>query len=259
MAAKWGYGTLNGPDTWAFNFEDARGERQSPINIQRAKAVYDPKLAEIPLKIKYSPETSMCIENNGHSVKCNCSAESTLTGGPLGNNVYRLIQFHLHWGSDDSKGAEHTIDGKVYSAELHLVHWNTTKYAKFEEAANKADGLAVLCVFIKPGNAHPGFDAISCHLNNVCSKGCMCDCADFDPSSLLPTDTKRYWTYPGSLTTPPCFESVQFILFEEVFEFSPEQLSALRSLKFADDQPMVDNFRPPCFIGSRKVRASFAK
>lgn len=46
---------------------------------------------------------------------------SALTGGPLGNNEYRLVQFHLHWGSNNKQGSEHTVDGKAYPAEVcHL-------------------------------------------------------------------------------------------------------------------------------------------
>lgn len=45
---------------------------------------------------------------------------SELTGGPLGTQKFRLEQFHLHWGSDDTKGSEHTIDGKMYAAEVRL-------------------------------------------------------------------------------------------------------------------------------------------
>jgi len=40
-----------------------------------------------------------------------------LTGGPL-TDVYRLEQFHLHWGSADDHGSEHTIDGKTFAAEV---------------------------------------------------------------------------------------------------------------------------------------------
>lgn len=47
------------------------------------------------------------------------------------------------------KGSEHTVDGTTYSGELHLVHWNTTKYATFNEAAEHPDGLCVLGVFLK--------------------------------------------------------------------------------------------------------------
>jgi carbonic anhydrase len=46
-------------------------------------------------------------------------------------------------------GSEHTVDGKEYSGELHLVHWNKTKYGSFAEALGQPDGLAVLGVFLQ--------------------------------------------------------------------------------------------------------------
>ena len=75
--------------------------------------------------------------------------DSELTGGPLGSDIYKLEQFHSHWGCIDSQGSEHTVDGVSYAGELHLVHWNTTKYATFGEAASAPDGLAVLGVFLE--------------------------------------------------------------------------------------------------------------
>ena len=37
---------------------------------------------------------------------------------------YNFLQGHLHWGSTECTGSEHTINSVQYSAELHLVHWN---------------------------------------------------------------------------------------------------------------------------------------
>ena len=42
---------------------------------------------------------------------------AALSGGPLGG-TYKLVHFHMHWGKDDSKGSEHTVDGKSYAAEV---------------------------------------------------------------------------------------------------------------------------------------------
>ena len=73
-----------------------------------------------------------------------------LTGGPLEEDVYQLAQFHAHWGGENARGSEHTVDGKAFSAELHLVHYNT-KYGDLGTAVDKPDGLAVLGMFIKAG------------------------------------------------------------------------------------------------------------
>ena len=55
---------------------------------------------------------------------------------------------HWHWGSDSSKGSEHTIDGKEYPIEIHLVHVNTKYYdangAPSDDTFSMPDGLAVL-------------------------------------------------------------------------------------------------------------------
>ena len=71
---------------------------------------------------------------------------------------------HAHWGSCAGHGSEHTVDGKQYDAELHIVHFNTKvlswlccytfviaslQYGTPENAADKPDGLAVLGVFIE--------------------------------------------------------------------------------------------------------------
>ena len=87
-----------------------------------------------------------------------------MSGGPL-DSTYQLAQFHAHWGGENARGSEHTVDGKVgsgkylcfknifahrqmFSAELHLVHFNT-KYGSLGEAVDKPDGLAVLGIFLK--------------------------------------------------------------------------------------------------------------
>ena len=41
----------------------------------------------------------------------------SVSGGSLPTTYY-ATQFHFHWGSDDSKGSEHTVDGKSYPMEV---------------------------------------------------------------------------------------------------------------------------------------------
>lgn len=103
-----------------------------------------------PLKWKYVPENTRSIVNPGYCWRVDVKGTgSELTGGPLGDDLYILEQFHSHWGCSDTEGSEHTVDGVSYAGELHLVHWNATKYNSFGEAAGHPDGLAVLGVFLK--------------------------------------------------------------------------------------------------------------
>ncbi|XP_011698985.1 PREDICTED: carbonic anhydrase 3-like isoform X2 [Wasmannia auropunctata] len=68
---------------------------------------------------------------------------STVSGGPLINDKYEFHNAHFHWGENDCRGAEHTINGTWFSMECHLVHWNQ-KYLTFEECLKHPDGLCVL-------------------------------------------------------------------------------------------------------------------
>ncbi|GFS14534.1 carbonic anhydrase [Elysia marginata] len=186
---------------------------------------------------------------------------TTITGGPLGNAKYKLVQFHFHWGHDDKSGSEHTVDGKMYPSELHLVHYNTEKYASFGEAVTHSDGLSVIGVFIKVGDSeHKGFKALSENANKVkCKASKASTGSNFNPASLLPSNTSKYWTYEGSLTTPPCCESVRWIVLKEEISISLKQIEAMRDLCCDDcgSTRIPANFRPPLPLGSREVQASF--
>lgn len=70
-----------------------------------------------------------------------------ITGGPL-TGRYIFEQIHFHWSDCDSSGCEHILEGTTYSMEAHAVHYNS-KYANFQEAVNKPDGLAVTAFFIQ--------------------------------------------------------------------------------------------------------------
>ncbi|KAH3812017.1 carbonic anhydrase 2-like [Dreissena polymorpha] len=258
MTHSWGYGNNNGPRTWATHFPDAGGSEQSPIDVCVCDAVFDVGLLTSPLTPTYCTEDGVELNNTGESFKVNIKKCSELRGGPL-ESLYRLEQFHLHWGSCDNRGSEHTINGRAFAAELHFVHWNCHKYNSLAEAADKPNGLAVIGVMIQCGKEHPGFKYLVEAMPRVRGCGHKCQVTTlFNPSVLLPDNIQEYWTYHGSLTTPPCFESVQWIVIRQPVEFSSSQLQSLRTLLGGDgDACIVDNFRPPLPLGDRKLRSSF--
>ncbi|KAH3803405.1 hypothetical protein DPMN_131665 [Dreissena polymorpha] len=187
-------------------------------------------------------KTGAKLKNNEHSIECQITKPGFLNGGPLGNQQFRLAQLHLHWEADDIRGSEHTIDGKQFAAEIHLVHWNT-KYGSLAKAANKSDGLAVLGIMIKFRKfkhfpSAPVFiDASSSKFQSVEKHpffSCVTIPSSLDPINLLPDNIDDFWTYEGSLTTPHLDESVQWIVFKEPVAFSYDQLDALRSLIDSD-------------------------
>ncbi|XP_077297756.1 carbonic anhydrase 1 [Arctopsyche grandis] len=261
MSAEWGYTSENGPSTWIDKFPAARGERQSPVDITTSAINSGARLPE--LTWKYSHDHTRSLVNPGYCWKVEENGrDSEIRGGPLGNDTYRLVQFHAHWGCTDCTGSEHTVNGKSFSAELHLVHWNCTKYKTLQEAFGHPDGLAVFGVFLKVGKAHPELEKIARVLPFIMHKGDKITMNDSpNPNKLLP-ENRAYWTYPGSLTTPPCNESVTWILFKEPIEISAEQLAKFRGLRTYgsdEDRPcdgadQESNYRPPLPLGNRDLR-----
>uniref|UniRef100_A0A8C5QLN5 Carbonic anhydrase n=1 Tax=Leptobrachium leishanense TaxID=445787 RepID=A0A8C5QLN5_9ANUR len=232
---------------------------QSPINIWTKMALYDPFLK--PLKIQYDPTTSRKIVNLGHCFNVefdDTSDMSVLSDGPL-NSRYRLRQFHFHWGSSDKDGSEHVIDGNVYPAELHIVYWNSQKYESFEEAAKHPDGLAVIGVLLKIGEANPVLQTIIEHLDDVKTKGKEHSFTKYNLARLLPNDLD-YWTYHGSLTTEPYFECVTWIVLQRAIPISSAQLTRFRGLlctsEYEKPVPIMENHRPVQLLHDRVVRSS---
>lgn len=264
----WGYCKHNGPQTWSNVAEAANGKKQSPIDIDTKDVKFDYNLHDRPLHINYSKANPKDLINTGHSVQMTFTEEGpSLSGGPLEDD-FAVAQFHFHWGQSSDHGSEHTVDGQSYAAECHIVHFNKTKYSNIGEAVNQSDGLCVLGMFVKVGKEHNGLEKIISSINQITNKNQTISWnSGFDPSCLLPTNTSNYWTYPGSLTTPPCFESVTWVVFEEPIEVSEDQMTKLRSMQsfecggsVPDDElkgQIWDNFRPPQPLHNRCVRRSF--
>jgi len=261
----WGYGTKNGPHAWSKQFPVGNGQRQSPIDIITKATKPDETLESLPLEISYDPLDEQVIGNTGFGWKVDyTSGQSSIRGGPL-EGTYSLAQYHCHWGREEDRGSEHTVNGQKYAAELHLVHYNT-KYGSFGEAADKADGLAVIGIFIKVGKENTELLKVTDALKKIKYQGSTTKIEPTDPDNFMP-DTRSYWTYEGSLTTPPLYESVTWIVFAEPTEISAQQLADFRHLRRKatdeergddsddDDGAIADNYRPPVATGQRTVKA----
>ncbi|KAM8775498.1 carbonic anhydrase 5A, mitochondrial isoform 1-T1 [Rhynchonycteris naso] len=245
---------------WKSPASTRRGSRQSPINIRWRDSVYDPGLQ--PLHVSYDAAACRYIKNTGYLFQVefdDTTERSGISGGPLENH-YRLKQFHFHWGAVNEWGSEHTVDDRVYPAELHLVHWNSVKYQNYKEAVMGENGLAVIGVFLKLGAHHGALQKLVEVLPEIKHKDAQAALGPFEPSRLLPT-CRDYWTYPGSLTTPPLTESVTWIIQKKPIEVAPDQLAAFRTLMFTalgeEEKTMVNNYRPLQPLMNRKVRSSF--
>ncbi len=209
----WGYIGEKGPENWgtlSSDFEVCQsGISQSPVNLQSAVD------ADLPdLKINYK-DTPLRIVNNGHTIKVNYQPGSFLT---LDGEPYELLQFHFHHPS------EHKVEGVALPMELHLVH------------KNQKGALAVIGVFLKQGEANPALQKIWQSMPMKESREKTISNVNINASDLLPED-RDYYRYFGSLTTPPCSETVNWIVLKEPVEISSPQVK-----KFAKVFPM--NARP---------------
>lgn len=263
---KWSYEGDTGPLHWQNLSSGAlcAGKKQSPIDIVTADVVADPNLPEFNFE-NYEDATMKgrwSIQNNGHSVMVIMDHTNyKLSGGGL-NDTYILHHFHLHWGSTSEQGSEHTVNGKKYPMEIHFVHYNS-KYGNLTNAIDKTpDGLAVLGFFFEVDNSaslqysKSGFLTL---LPSVGKSGASNVLPALHLKSVMANNVKSFYRYMGSLTTPGCFESVVWTVFEDTIKITEQELNVFRdSLKFegineAEGDPMVDNYRPVVPLNGRVV------
>ncbi|KAK6644355.1 hypothetical protein RUM43_000622 [Polyplax serrata] len=248
-----GYRGNNGPSHWASSYSYCAGELQSPIDIEENE-VKPIRLTPLVFKGFQSIPKSMTLINNGHTVKLEIhgSPQPTLSGGPL-TGSYIFSQLHFHWGANDSFGSEDLINNRSFPMELHMVFYKK-EYGDVNLATNFKDGLCVVSVFYEVYNFNnTAYSEIVEHLDSVrepYSKKTLKSFLTLD--DLLPSNKHLYYTYNGSLTTPPCYEVVTWLNFKEPIPLSHFQMAKFRKLKSIDGQ-LTDNFRPVQPLGNRTI------
>lgn len=260
--ATWSYEGTNGPSHWKDNNPICNGQSQSPINLPPlANVKYDSKLTPFQLHDFDKPSSvyNLTMKNNKHTVQVDVEGGSTLmvSGGGLIHSTYKVAQFHFHWGSDNTKGSEHTYNGIAYPMELHIVTYDS-RYSSITEAADKNSGLAVLGFFFeinddKNCNYSPLVDLMM----NVAAGGTTVTLPDFKLRHLMPMMFGDYFRYDGSLTTPPCYQSVQWTVFWQKIPISSAQMDKFRQL-YGDTQSfsLSNNYRPVQPLNGRSVRTN---
>lgn len=248
----WSYdsGGHDGPSHWSESYADCGGSNQSPIDIV-LNQVTSGGLGQMTFQGWDVAPPSMTLTNNGHSAQVNCEYEAFVSGGGL-PATYKVKQFHFHWGSTNTQGSEHTIDGGAFPLEMHIVMYNTDM-GTFDNAANQPQGLAVLAVLFNPGSSLPSaYNTITSNLGSVINKGDEVTLTPFALSGLLP-DTNSFKRYSGSLTTPGCYESVVWTVLDSRLAIDDTQIAAFRALKYENGEALVNNYRPTQPLNSRSV------
>ncbi|CAO1426199.1 unnamed protein product [Diamesa tonsa] len=245
------YETNNGQPHWGkFNPICVTGNRQSPVNLIEKQAFH--QLNEKPLVIEgfASQPISMKVENDGHSAKFTFNHLNNkpiqFIGGPL-KTAYNLDSIHFHWGPNDFIGSEHVIDYKRHSAEIHFVTWNSI-YNNLEDAMNKPNGLAVLGFLYKLNNdprrteVENPFTKFLPLIQESGSSHTMYENL-FSIRDLIKSLDFEYLSYKGSMTTPPCTETVTWLVSVKPMNISSYELAEFRKIKDHEGQPIKSNFR----------------
>lgn len=184
------------------------GEAQSPIDIATATSGPPARIA-----FNYHP-VPLELVNNGRTVQLNCPSGGWVT---VDGRAYVLQQLHFHAPS------EHAVSGQTFPMEIHLVHRDgdgqTGVLAAFVQAGQKNDTIATLWTH------RPSGKGIRQRL----------DCS-IDPGELLPANGS-YYSYAGSLTTPPCSESIDWLLLRTPIQASPAQIDRFRAAFGANARP----------------------
>jgi len=212
----WSYSGDSNPKDWGKLDPSysacATGKHQSPIDIKTKEA----KPADLPaLQFNYK-DAALSVVDNGHTVMVNYPAGSTLT---VGDHVYTLKQFHFHHPSE-----EH-INGKSHALVAHLVH-------------SDADGhLVVVAILFDQGADNAEIDSIWLNIPKEKEKTADLSSVTINAKDLLPAD-HGYFTYSGSLTTPPCTEGVTWYVLRTPSHMSEAEIQAFAKLYPHDNRPI---------------------
>ena len=222
--AHWTYSGDTGPENWSkLNPDFAKctnGARQSPINIREGI-----KVDLEPIQFDYQPSAFRVLDN-GHTIQVGIAPGNAIQ--VLGRR-YELVQFHFH------RPAEERVNGRVFEMVAHMVH-------------KDAEGhLAVVAVLIERGITQPVIQTVWNNLPLEQGEELAAP-VKLDPGQLLPQE-RAYFTFMGSLTTPPCSEGVLWMVLKQPVQVSNEQLAI-----FARLYPM--NARPLQALSGRLIKES---
>lgn len=167
-----------------------------------------------------------------------------------------MAVIRFRWGHDNDSGSEHAINDQNYPLEVQLIHWNKSLYKNIGEAMGGENGLCIIGLLYQVSDDdNEGLMPIIKLLSREENKGCFSleVKSNIDPTCFI-KDMTSYWTYQGSLTTPPMSENVTWIISEDIIKISEKQLSAFRNVRNSSGELMAGHCRPLCPLNGRLVR-----
>ncbi|CAF3312366.1 unnamed protein product [Rotaria socialis] len=252
--------TFENSKAWPATYKYCGGNLQSPIDLKFQISHVDPRLKQLYFKELYSREP-LELSNNGYSAQLELKNHYVLKNVAPESEDYKVEQIHFHWGHSEDyvNGSEHLLEGLPYPLEMHIVTYSSW-FSNFSEAVKNTRALAVIGVFFEFGKEDNSLlEPIVKTLKHIQHKGqtVFID-GNFDLKALI--DEKRlyrYYRYDGSLTNPPCYESVIWNVLPEPLQLSVKQLNAFQTLRAEKSQLIKNTYRSIQPLGSRKLFRSF--
>ncbi|XP_077449406.1 receptor-type tyrosine-protein phosphatase gamma isoform X2 [Stigmatopora argus] len=223
----WSYtGTLN-QRNWGRKYPTCSSARQSPVDIDETFAQVRLQYQNLQFEgwDRHMAE-STTVRNNGKTVAINVDGDFYIRGGGLSSR-FRVSTITFHWGrcNATSDGSEHSLNGMKYPLEMQIYAYDPDAFPSLEEAVREGGRIAALAVMFEiSSEANDNLTPIIDAVNTVSRFGKSGSMEALALQSLLPNNTAKYFIYNGSLTSPPCSETVEWVVFKSTAAISETQL-----------------------------------
>lgn len=155
--------------------------------------------------------------------------------------------------------------------EIQFFHYNKKSFNSFDEALQSTNGVVALGIFVfAEENHNEKWSSFIEDVQQVQKPGLILSARPFPMSDLM-TAFNSYWYYHGSLTTPPCSNTVSWIISNEPVKLSIAQvrfqendcfqsfkyfsfkIEAFHGLVDHSGSPILSNIRPLQKLNSRRI------